>query len=145
MKPLDGDEGKPRVSLEGYTGDVYSIAWSPNGKILATGSDDRTVKFWDAATGKFGGGHWRGLLAEISDRKHLTLGNKPILATFSGLLSAPGFSRLACYITIQNRPNHRGMYPTAAKALGRCCCRLGALHLEPAMSILPRHAGSTTL
>jgi hypothetical protein len=44
-----------------------------------------------AATGKFG---W-GVLAEISDRKHLTLGNKPILATFSGLLSAPGFSRLA--------------------------------------------------
>jgi hypothetical protein len=38
----------------------------------------------------------RGMLAEISDRKHLTLGNKPILATFSGLLSAPGFSRLAC-------------------------------------------------
>jgi len=49
-----------------------------------------------AATGKFGGGHWRGVLAEISDRKHLTLGNKPILATFSGLLSGPGFSRLAC-------------------------------------------------
>ena len=52
VKPLDGDEGKPRASLEGYTGDVYSIAWSPNGKLLATGSDDRTVKLWDAATGK---------------------------------------------------------------------------------------------
>jgi WD40 repeat protein len=52
VKPMDGNEGKPRASLEGYTGDVYSIAWSPNGKILATGSDDRTVKLWDAATGK---------------------------------------------------------------------------------------------
>jgi WD40 repeat protein len=52
VKPLDGDEAKPRVSLEGYTGDVYSIAWSPNGKILATGSDDQTVKLWDAATGR---------------------------------------------------------------------------------------------
>ena len=50
VKPLDGAVGKPRTSLEGYTGDVYSIAWSPNGKILATGSDDRTVKLWDAAT-----------------------------------------------------------------------------------------------
>jgi hypothetical protein len=59
------------------------------------------------------------VLAEISDRKHLTLGNKPILATFSGLLSGPVFS--SCVLTIQNRPNHRGMYPTAAKALGRCC------------------------
>ena len=27
VKSLDGDVGKPRVSLEGYTGDVYSIAW----------------------------------------------------------------------------------------------------------------------
>ena len=26
VKPLDGDVGKPRASLEGYTGDVYSIA-----------------------------------------------------------------------------------------------------------------------
>ena len=52
VKPLDVAEGKPRTSLEGYTGDVYSIAWSPNGKTLATGSDDQTVKLWDASTGK---------------------------------------------------------------------------------------------
>jgi hypothetical protein len=25
VKPLDGDEGKPRVGVEGYTGDVYGI------------------------------------------------------------------------------------------------------------------------
>ena len=52
VKPLDSAVDKPRTSLEGYTGDVYSIAWSPNGKTLATGSDDQTVKLWDAATGK---------------------------------------------------------------------------------------------
>jgi WD40 repeat protein len=52
VKSLDGAAGKPRTSLEGYTGDIYSIAWSPDGKTLATGSDDRTVKLWDAATGK---------------------------------------------------------------------------------------------
>ena len=52
VKPLDDAVGKPRASLEGYSGDVYSIAWSPNGKTLATGSDDRTVKLWDAAAGK---------------------------------------------------------------------------------------------
>ena len=43
VKPLDGAVGKPRTSLEGYTGDVYSIAWSPDGKTLATGSHERTV------------------------------------------------------------------------------------------------------
>ena len=52
MKLRDGPAGKPLASLQGYTGDVYSVAWSPDGKTLATGSDDPTVKLCEAATGK---------------------------------------------------------------------------------------------
>jgi WD40 repeat protein len=44
--------------LQGHTGNVYSIAWSPNGKTLASGSGDRTVKLWDIATGKLLSSLW---------------------------------------------------------------------------------------
>jgi WD40 repeat protein len=31
---------------------VNSVAWSPDGKRLATGSSDKTAKVWDAASGQ---------------------------------------------------------------------------------------------
>src|SRR5262245_15326406 len=30
---------------------VMAIAWSPDGKLVASGSEDRTIQVWDAATG----------------------------------------------------------------------------------------------
>jgi WD40 repeat protein/class 3 adenylate cyclase/tRNA A-37 threonylcarbamoyl transferase component Bud32 len=35
-----------------HEGPVLSLAWSPDGKILASGSGDKTVKLWETATGK---------------------------------------------------------------------------------------------
>jgi WD40 repeat protein len=31
---------------------IYAVAWSPNGKLIASGSDDKTVQIWDATTGE---------------------------------------------------------------------------------------------
>ena len=39
-------------TLQGHKDCIYSIAWSPGGKLLASGSYDKMVKLWDAATGQ---------------------------------------------------------------------------------------------
>src|SRR5262245_54626375 len=44
-------EDKPLV-IEGHDSAVTALAFSPDGKLLATGGKDQTVKLWDAATGK---------------------------------------------------------------------------------------------
>jgi WD40 repeat protein len=38
--------------LGGDTGPVYSVAFNPNGKIMASANADRTIRLWDVATGR---------------------------------------------------------------------------------------------
>ena len=39
-------------TLTGHSGPVYSVAYSPDGKHIVSGSGDKTVKIWDSTTGK---------------------------------------------------------------------------------------------
>lgn len=43
--------GKEILRLEGHTGMILSVAFSPDGRQIATGSLDSTVKVWNATTG----------------------------------------------------------------------------------------------
>jgi WD40 repeat protein len=40
------------ATLKGHDSIVYSVSFSPDGKTLASGSEDKTIKLWDVATGK---------------------------------------------------------------------------------------------
>jgi WD40 repeat protein len=41
--------GEQQAELTGHTGSVYSVAFSPNGKQIVSGSDDKSVRLWDVA------------------------------------------------------------------------------------------------
>ena len=52
MKLCDSTTGKLLKTLVGHTVDVRCLAFSPDGKILATGLRDRTIRLWNGETEK---------------------------------------------------------------------------------------------
>ena len=47
----DGKTGNHKITLTGHTKQVSCVAYSPDSKLIATGSYDGTIRLWDATTG----------------------------------------------------------------------------------------------
>lgn len=50
---ISDDNDLDILPLEGHKLSVFDIAFSPDGKTLASGSQDRSVRFWDTLTGSY--------------------------------------------------------------------------------------------
>ena len=48
----DAESGQETLTLKGHTDVVNSVAFSPDGKWIVTGSSDKTLRVWDSETGQ---------------------------------------------------------------------------------------------
>ena len=50
--PLSAQQPKLRDTLKGHTASVFCVAYSPDGRTLASGDRDGTIMLWDLKTSK---------------------------------------------------------------------------------------------
>ena len=52
LKLWEVRSGKCLRTLEGHSGAVWACGFSPDGRLLVSGSDDHTLKLWEVRSGK---------------------------------------------------------------------------------------------
>jgi WD40 repeat protein len=55
----------PKLTMRGHTAEVHCATFSPDGKYIVSGSEDRTIMVWDAQTGSLASGPFKVHTAAI--------------------------------------------------------------------------------
>ena len=50
LKVWHAQTGQETLTLKGHSEPVWSVSYSPDGKRIVSGSDDKTVKIWDISS-----------------------------------------------------------------------------------------------
>jgi WD40 repeat protein len=88
-------------SEQSHSDYVYALSWSPTGQYLASGSQDGTVRLWDANTGEqlqvinLGEDAWVCFVAWSPDGSRLAYGNPDGSVTLFDATQLPGYAPMA--------------------------------------------------
>ena len=104
-KVWDAASGKELLTLKGHSAAICSVAFSPDGQRIVTGSEDQTAKVWEAASGKE--------LLTLKGHSAQDLLRWPFLRTVSGLSPAVRIRRPRC----GRRPAARNCSPSKGTAV----------------------------
>jgi WD40 repeat protein len=87
------------LTLEGHTGNIYSLVFSPDNRYLVSGSRDQTIRVWEVATGEVIRtlrGHKNAVFSVrfTPDEKHL------VSASFDGIIKIWDLTTGLCIKTV---------------------------------------------